>query len=241
MLHNIVYRIAGDNWRGVPRPLCIELLVAHVGAANLRNRRTGKIAVCIPTFKCIAFVGHIIWCRQGCTIAVGIACYVLSTGNRSTVGVQRYYVDVRIPLCIELFVSYVSVADLHNRSAGKTAVRIPTIKCIALSGHIICCRQGCSFAIGIAYHIFSVSNRTTVCFQHYGISHRCPLRRQGSHTCRNICTRNIRIPIAALPAEISIRFPDWTGQAGTFGSREALTVFHNDIYRACGIANFPII
>ena len=60
MLHNIVYRIAGDNWRGVPRPLCIELLVAHVGAANLRNRRTGKIAVCIPTFKCIAFAGHII-------------------------------------------------------------------------------------------------------------------------------------------------------------------------------------
>ena len=164
MLHDIVYRIAGDNWRGVPHPFCVELFVAHVVAADLRNRSAGKAAVCIPAFKCIA-----------------------------------------------------------------------------LSGYIVLCRQSRTCAIGIAYHIFSVSNRTTVCFQHYGISHRCPLRRQGSHTCRNICTRNIRIPIAALPAEISIRFPDWTGQAGTFGSREALTVFHNDIYRACGIANFPII
>ena len=233
MLHNIVYRIAGDNWRGVPRPLCIELLVAHVGAANLRNRRTGKIAVCIPTFKCIALAGHIIRCRQGCTVAIGIACYVLSTGNHSAVRIQRYSVDVRTPFCIELSVAYVSAANLHNRSAGKATVRIPTLKCITLAAHIICCRQGCTVAVGIACYVLSTGNHSAVCIQCYSIGQGRPLCRQGSYTGRNICTRDIGISIAALPPEIVVGIPGWPGQTVAGRSSETLSVLHNDIDGTC--------
>ena len=65
----------------------------------------------------------------------------------------------------------------------------------------------------------------------------CPLRCQGSYTGGDHRSGDIALPIAAQPPEIAVGVAVRPGQTHAAGRGESFTVPHNDIHRACGIAN----
>ena len=90
-----------------------------------------------------------------------------------------YGVGIRIPLCVERLISRVSTADHRNRSTGEATIRIPAIKCIALTGYIVLCRQGRACAVGIAGYVFPAGNGAAVCMERHRINAWFPYRIDG--------------------------------------------------------------
>ena len=190
--------------------------------------------------------------RGNCLIpadeGVAFSCRVGRGGNRCAVilrygnirfavfGLDCDGILIDFPLRPIFLIPHFGIADRHNRSAGQRLVIVPAGKGIALAGHIACCRERRALAVVVRGDI-AAAERTAVFMQRHGISQGCPLRCQGSYTGGDHRSGDIALPITAQPPEIAVGVAARSGQPHAAGGGEAFAVLHNDIHRACGIAN----
>ena len=193
--------------------------------------RHGRGNCLVPTDE-----GVTLFCRVGrggdcCAVVLCNGC-----DGTTTCGVEGDGILIDLPLRPVFLIPHFGIADRHNRSAGQRLVIVPAGKGIALAGHIACCRERRALAVVVRGDI-AAAERTAVFMQRHGISQGCPLRCQGSYTGGDHRSGDIALPITAQPPEIAVGVAARSGQPHAAGGGEAFAVLHNDIHRACGIAN----
>ena len=151
------------------------------------------------------------------SLAVHLASALAVKGDR--VSIQR-------PLCIKLFFARVGGADLRDRGTGKILVLIPALKGVASAGYIICCRQGCSCAVGVFGHILAVGNGAVIKVKRDRVGI-CPLCRQSGNVCRNAVAGGVKVAVTVLPLRTISNL--WRSQTVGRGSGKGRAVLDNDL------------
>ena len=99
---------------------------------------------------------------------------------------------------------------------------------MASAGYIICCRQGCSCAVGVFGHILAVGNGAVIKVKRDRVGI-CPLCRQQGNACRNAVAGGVKVAIAAKPLKIIACVAVGTGQTVGRRSGKGRTVLDNDL------------